>query len=163
MMDSMDASEADQLKTGRGTLSDIWSGFILPKRPLDKVPAGECGDDGPPRINSQGARNASVHAPSSPAPPRGTVSSESSKSRPGKPPQEQIRDGKRVLGQTACPQERTFGATFPNPETRGEIARNLTWSCLVCTLDNELEHLACSACATPRGDTLWQHPPSDHI
>ncbi len=124
MMDSMDASEADQLKTG--TLSDIWGDFILPKRPLDKVHAAKSkatGDGGPPRVNPQGARNASIHTPSPPAPPRGTVRSELS----SKLPQEQTRDGKRVLGQT-------FGATFPNPMTRGEIARNPKWSCLVCTL-----------------------------
>lgn len=29
------------------------------------------------------------------------------------------------------------------------------WNCLVCTLANEPEHLACSACSTPRGDSLW--------
>ncbi|KAG1821763.1 WLM domain-containing protein [Suillus subaureus] len=29
------------------------------------------------------------------------------------------------------------------------------WNCLVCTLANEPEHLACSACSTPRGDPLW--------
>ncbi|KAH9959631.1 WLM-domain-containing protein [Russula dissimulans] len=32
------------------------------------------------------------------------------------------------------------------------------WSCLVCTLDNEPDHLACSACATPRGDKHWPRP-----
>jgi len=153
MMDSMDTSEADQLKTG--TLSDIWGGFILPKRPLDKVPAKEskatC-------VNPQGARNASTHAPSPPAPPLSTAKPESSKSQPRKLPQEQTRDGKRVLGQIARHQERTFDAAFPEPTTRGETARNVTWSCLVCTLDNEPEHLACSACATPRGDALCHHP-----
>ncbi|KAI9461719.1 WLM-domain-containing protein [Lactarius psammicola] len=157
MMDSMDASEADQLKTG--TLSDIWGGFILPKRPPNKVHAVESKatkDGNPPRVNPQGTRNASMHASSPPAPPRGTARPESSR----KLPQEQTRNGKRVLGQTASHQERTFGATFPNPKTRGEIARNPKWSCLVCTLDNEPEHLACSACATPRGDTL---PSGDHI
>lgn len=30
-----------------------------------------------------------------------------------------------------------------------------SWNCLVCTLANEPEHLACSACSTPRGDYLW--------
>ncbi|KAJ8593352.1 WLM-domain-containing protein [Rhizopogon salebrosus TDB-379] len=29
------------------------------------------------------------------------------------------------------------------------------WNCLVCTLTNESEHLACSACSTPRGDSVW--------
>ncbi|KAG1844051.1 WLM-domain-containing protein [Suillus subalutaceus] len=30
-----------------------------------------------------------------------------------------------------------------------------SWNCLVCTLANVPEHLACSACSTPRGDPLW--------
>ncbi|KAI6047220.1 WLM-domain-containing protein [Pisolithus marmoratus] len=30
-----------------------------------------------------------------------------------------------------------------------------SWSCLVCTLINESGHLACSTCATPRGDSEW--------
>ncbi|KAH9178287.1 WLM domain-containing protein [Lactarius sanguifluus] len=134
MMDSMDASEAKQLKTG--TLSDIWGDFILPKRPLDKVRAAKSkatGDDGP-RVNSQGARNTPVHAPSPPAPPRGTARPELSRFCSGKLPQEQTRDGKAESGQTASHQERTFGATLPNPKTRCEIARNPKWSCLVCTL-----------------------------
>ncbi|KAL5526885.1 hypothetical protein ACEPAF_8612 [Sanghuangporus sanghuang] len=29
------------------------------------------------------------------------------------------------------------------------------WSCLVCTLDNLPDHLACSACGTPRGEIQW--------
>jgi len=158
MMDSMDASEADQLKTG--TLSDIWGGFILPKRQLDKVHAVERKVAG---ISPKGAGDASTDAPSPPAPPQSTARPESSKSQPKKLPQEQTRDRKRVLGQTAHHQERTFDATPPNSTTRGETLRNVTWSCLVCTLDNEPEHLACSACATPRGDVQWQHPSSGHI
>ncbi|KAH9068318.1 WLM-domain-containing protein [Lactarius deliciosus] len=163
MMDSMDASEAKQLRTG--TLSDIWGDFILPKRPLDKVRAAKSkatGDDGP-RVNSQGARNVPVHAPSPPTPPRGTAGPELSRFCSGKLPQEQTRGGKRMSGQIASHQERTFGATLPNPKTRCEIARNPKWSCLVCTLDNDPEHLACSACATPRGDTTGSNPPSDQI
>ncbi|GLB40459.1 putative WLM domain containing protein [Lyophyllum shimeji] len=50
------------------------------------------------------------------------------------------------------------------PETRNASSRPVEpqeprtsagWACLVCTLCNELEHLACSACATPRGETAW--------
>ncbi|KAH9058358.1 WLM-domain-containing protein [Lactarius vividus] len=163
MMDSMDASEAKQLKTG--TLSDIWGDFILPKRPLNKVRAAESkatGDDSP-RVNSQGAKNASMRAPSPPAPPRGAVRPESPRFCPGKLPQEQTQGGKQMSGRTVSHQERTFGATLSNPKTRCEIARTPKWSCLVCTLDNKPEHLACSACATPRGDTTWQHLSSDQI
>ncbi|KAF8071982.1 WLM domain-containing protein [Lyophyllum atratum] len=31
------------------------------------------------------------------------------------------------------------------------------WACLVCTLNNDVEHLACSACAMPRGEETWKH------
>ncbi|KAI0077919.1 WLM-domain-containing protein [Panus rudis PR-1116 ss-1] len=30
------------------------------------------------------------------------------------------------------------------------------WSCLVCTLSNQGQHLACAACGTPRGEKTWQ-------
>ncbi|KAI0367791.1 WLM-domain-containing protein [Pilatotrama ljubarskyi] len=30
-----------------------------------------------------------------------------------------------------------------------------SWSCRVCTLVNEPQHLACAACATPRGEQVW--------
>lgn len=130
MMDSMDASEANQLKTG--TLSDIWGGFILPKRPLDKE--GHAPESEATPVNPQKARSASTHAPAPPAPTGSTARPELSKSQPRKLPQEETQDGKRVLGQTVPHQERTFDATLPNSTTRGETARNLTWSCLVCTL-----------------------------
>ncbi|TFK40323.1 WLM domain-containing protein [Crucibulum laeve] len=29
------------------------------------------------------------------------------------------------------------------------------WSCLVCTLENEADHLACAACTTPQGDMVY--------
>lgn len=155
MMDSMDTSEANQLKTG--TLSDIWGGFIMPKRPLDNDHAAESKATG---VNSQRTGNAPKRTPSPPALLQSTVRSELSKSQPRKL---QPRDEKRALGQIAPHQERTFDATLPNSTTRGGTAHNITWSCLVCTLDNEPEHLACSACATPRGDVIWQQPSSDHI
>ncbi|GJE88737.1 WLM-domain-containing protein [Phanerochaete sordida] len=34
-------------------------------------------------------------------------------------------------------------------------AEDGSWECLVCTLSNEPGHLACSACATPRGESSW--------
>ena len=127
MMDSMDTSEADQLKTG--TLSDIWGGFILPKRPLDKVYAVE---SKAVVVNSQSAKNPSIYAaPSPPTSPQSTARSELSKSQPRRL---QPQDEKRVLGQTRSHQERTFDATLSNSMTRGGTAHNFTWSCLVCTL-----------------------------
>ncbi|KAI0635959.1 WLM-domain-containing protein [Trametes polyzona] len=34
-----------------------------------------------------------------------------------------------------------------------------SWSCQVCTLMNEPQHLACAACATPRGQQSWSGNP----
>lgn len=34
------------------------------------------------------------------------------------------------------------------------------WNCLVCTLSNAPEHLACVACATPRGESTWARQPT---
>ncbi|KAF8896398.1 WLM domain-containing protein [Infundibulicybe gibba] len=62
---------------------------------------------------------------------------------------------------------RTLGGTRPAISARSppqsrlvlpvEAAKveKLQWGCLVCTLDNDLQHLACSACATPRGGQTW--------
>jgi hypothetical protein len=76
MMDSMDTSEANQLKTG--TLSDIWGGFIMPKRPLDNDHAAESKATG---VNSQRTGNAPKRTPSPPALLQSTVRSELSKSQ----------------------------------------------------------------------------------
>ncbi|KAG1750749.1 WLM domain-containing protein [Suillus lakei] len=46
---------------------------------------------------------------------------------------------------------RTSGA--PRPDKTEDQPDG--WNCLVCTLSNEPEHLACSVCSTPRGDSLW--------
>ncbi|OSD06601.1 WLM-domain-containing protein [Trametes coccinea BRFM310] len=40
----------------------------------------------------------------------------------------------------------------------GQVASS-AWSCQVCTLVNEPRHLACSACATPRGESTWSGNP----
>ncbi|KAF5382042.1 hypothetical protein D9615_004326 [Tricholomella constricta] len=45
-----------------------------------------------------------------------------------------------------------------DPIQRARLEPPLTaeqWACLVCTLNNEAGHLACSACATPRGGETW--------
>ncbi|KAG7089617.1 hypothetical protein E1B28_011283 [Marasmius oreades] len=38
------------------------------------------------------------------------------------------------------------------------LSASAKWSCLVCTLENELNHLACSACGTTRGEVIWDGP-----
>ncbi|OBZ72449.1 DNA-dependent metalloprotease WSS1 [Grifola frondosa] len=48
-----------------------------------------------------------------------------------------------------------------NPSPFGHVRELISgtgdggWTCLVCTLSNEPEHLACSACSTPRGESSW--------
>ncbi|KAI0649084.1 WLM domain-containing protein [Trametes meyenii] len=39
----------------------------------------------------------------------------------------------------------------PRDAGRGDAV----WACQVCTLMNEAAHLACAACATPRGEAVW--------
>ncbi|ETW83060.1 hypothetical protein HETIRDRAFT_450748 [Heterobasidion irregulare TC 32-1] len=83
---------------------------------------------------------------------------------------------KESLGLAATGNARTLGNAPHNPPSRsggdpgcagsnsdavnGSRERNaessLAWSCLVCTLDNEADHLACSACGTPKGTHHWE-------
>ncbi|EIN09691.1 WLM-domain-containing protein [Punctularia strigosozonata HHB-11173 SS5] len=53
-------------------------------------------------------------------------------------------------GNVAGPSPRTATAIAPEEEDDAE------WQCAVCTLRNNPGHLACSACATPRGESSWQ-------
>ncbi|KAL1949510.1 hypothetical protein VTO73DRAFT_8391 [Trametes versicolor] len=48
------------------------------------------------------------------------------------------------------PSDRVAGA-----QGDGARADARPWSCQVCTLENEAQHLACAACATPRGQGEW--------
>ncbi|KAI1796841.1 WLM-domain-containing protein [Ganoderma leucocontextum] len=41
------------------------------------------------------------------------------------------------------------------PSSSRTAGLNRCWACQICTLLNEPEHLACSACATPRGQSTW--------
>ncbi|KAI0303834.1 WLM domain-containing protein [Multifurca ochricompacta] len=162
MMNSMDAFEANQLKTG--SLSDFWGNFILPE-----CSTGEVGraastatkGDRPPRVTPRSAGVVSIGTSTN---TRRPVGPELSRFGLGSPAQEEIRQGDH----TASHSDRTSGTTLSNstqtltarnaPLMQREIEQNSKWSCLVCTLDNDPGHLACSACATPRGDTRWQNP-----
>ncbi|KAI0719312.1 WLM-domain-containing protein [Cerioporus squamosus] len=63
--------------------------------------------------------------------------------------------GKRLGG---APSDQD-GLLRSSPRVEDRLATTSTsetpWSCGVCTLQNEPAHLACSACATPRGETVW--------
>ncbi|KAI6003952.1 WLM-domain-containing protein [Pisolithus albus] len=65
---------------------------------------------------------------------------------------------KRLLNDVSSPLSRKKQRTpvagdWENLPTAVELED--PWSCLACTLINEPGHLACSACATPRGDSEW--------
>ncbi|EJD06465.1 WLM-domain-containing protein [Fomitiporia mediterranea MF3/22] len=95
-------------------------------------------------------------------------------SRPTKSPSNAIRFGriaqdemttrkKEALGLTGgrtlgSPSQVKSDTTTKHPTSskdRPVNADTTGWSCLICTLDNLPNHLACSACGTPRGETEW--------
>lgn len=139
MMTSMDANEADQLRTG--TLTDFWGDFILPKCTTGEGSSTgnkETGYDGSPRGTLQRVGNTSVAASAASAPVRTRADPVSTKFTPAQEFQHEKQVGNEL---------RTI---------REDKQILPMWSCLACTLDNEPNHLACSACATPRGDTEWR-------
>ncbi|KAI0264513.1 WLM domain-containing protein [Gloeopeniophorella convolvens] len=171
MLDSMDASDVDRLKT-RTTLADFWGSFILPKRSAselgDEPEDARTKDTGTSRASPQGSdSNTRTHTPSSTAYGKHHLKPETPGLGLKNLVQDEIRLRKREsLGLTASKPNRTLGAT-PSDSLQSSKADSMShpshmgpesckWPCLVCTLDNEPNHLACSACATPRGDTHWQ-------
>ncbi|KAI0671770.1 WLM domain-containing protein [Trametes maxima] len=57
-------------------------------------------------------------------------------------PQSPLRDATPKVGDLLRPTLRGAGG-------------DAVWACQVCTLMNEAAHLACAACATPRGEAVW--------
>jgi len=175
MMTSMDASEANLLRTG--TLSDFWGDFILPKR---STPEGygtgdkRTGDHLSPRGKPQRAGHTSIATFMISAPAKSgddcDPDSDSWKSRPGKTTQEGLWHGERgSVPHRFTKLLNTTDSTLSNSQQSlnvsraGENEEITKWSCLVCTLDNDNDHLACSVCATPRGDTQWRRSVQEHI
>jgi len=150
MMTSMDATEADNLRIG--TLADFWGDFILPKRlnveengPDDRATR----DDGPPRFIHKRVGNAT--SPS--VPERGRAGFEIRLKEHGS------LDHTITELRNASVSNSTQNLKVDNVPGRRAVREQIPkWSCLVCTLDNEPDHLACSACATPRGDKHWSRP-----
>ncbi|KAA1467508.1 WLM-domain-containing protein [Dentipellis sp. KUC8613] len=147
MLDSVGQSDFDGLKSG--TLADFWGNFILPE--ASKTMASSArpkktnnADPSPPRTTARQVKleeitsslgvTADPHTPSSP--------------RSG-------ADNTRLS--SGAQQTRTQGIAVTRQvgNLRQRQESNPKWSCLVCTLENEAEHLACSACATPRGESAW--------
>lgn len=54
-------------------------------------------------------------------------------------------------------QSRSGVPSFPGESAPPQLldTQSASWCCQVCTLVNEPEHLACSVCATPRGESSW--------
>lgn len=123
MMTSMDALEANQLRTG--TLTDFWGDFILPKRStgeVDNTGSKATGNDGPPHVDLHRAGNTS--APS--ALVRTRADPVSSKFTPA---QEELQhEGQGLLGHVVSTQNLKVGN-----ELRA-TREDTMWSCLVCTL-----------------------------
>lgn len=165
MMTSMDATEVDQLRTG--TLTDFWGDFILPKRTTGEGRSTgnkETGNDGSPRGTLQRAGNTSLAKSAASAPVRTRVDPISTKFTPAQEFQHEKQD---ALGNVVAEPHNTLDSTTPNSNQNLKVGNKLRtiredkqilpmWSCLACTLDNKPNHLACSACATPRGDTEWR-------
>jgi len=167
MMTSMDANEADQLRTG--TLTDFWGDFILPKRTTGEGRSTgnkETGDDGSSRGTLQRAGNTSVATSATSAPVRTRADPISTKFTPAREFQHEEQD---ALGHVVAEPHNTLDSTLSNSNQNLKAGNELRtiredsdkqiplmWSCSVCTLDNDPNHLACSACATPRGDTQWR-------
>ncbi|KAH9942766.1 WLM-domain-containing protein [Amylocystis lapponica] len=66
-------------------------------------------------------------------------------------------DGGRRLGEahTMSAARDDGGARSPAHAPKRDGGSESGWACLVCTLSNAPGHLACSACATPRGESVW--------
>jgi hypothetical protein len=143
MMTSMDASEADQLKTG--TLTDFWGDFILPKRSTGEghsTGSKATGDDGPPRATLQGAGNTSIATSAAPAPVRTRADLVSSTFAPAREEFQRKKQG--LQGHVVAIPHSTLDSTVSNSTQKLKIGNELRtiredrqipmWTCLVCTL-----------------------------
>lgn len=142
MMTSMDATEADRLRTG--TLTDFWGDFILPKRTTGEgcsTGNKEIGDNGSPRGTLQIAGNTSVATSATSAPVRTRADPISTKFTPAQEFQHEEQD---ALGNVVAEPHNTLDSTTPNSNqnlkvrnklrTIREDKQILPWSCLLCTL-----------------------------
>ena len=140
MMTSMDASEADQLRTG--TLTNFWGEFILPKRSTGEGHSTRrqaTGDDGPPRVTLPRAGNTSIAASAASAPAKTRTNPVSSRFTPAQEEFQQEKQG--FLGHVAA---HPHGTALSNSTQNLKVGNELRtiredrqipmWSCLVCTL-----------------------------
>jgi hypothetical protein len=140
MMTSMDASEADRLRTG--SLTDFWGDFILPKRSTGEshgTGSKATGDDGPPpRATLQRTGNTSIVTSATAAPVRTPAAS---KFTPAPEESQHEKDG--LLGRVVAKPHSTLDAALSNSTQKLKVGNEVTtiredrqtmWSCLVCTL-----------------------------
>ncbi|KAI0065092.1 WLM-domain-containing protein [Artomyces pyxidatus] len=169
MLESMEAADADDLRSG--TLVDYWGDIIPPKI----EPRGQVKAKSPEAVRSvQRTHQTTLDSLASSASGSSTrVGNVGNAFGLGNLVQEEIRHRKKEsLGLTATRADRTLGANPANaarvtetpessaPAVRSVPGRQELWPCLVCTLDNVPDHLACIACGTPRGETVWLEPNS---
>jgi len=143
MMTSMDAIEADQLRTG--ALTDFWGDFILPKRTTGEgwsTEIKESGDDVSPRGTLQKARNTSVATSGASAPVTTLADPISTKFTPAQEFQHEKQDAQ---GHVVAEPRNTLDLTLSNSNQNLKAGNELRtiredkqilsmWSCLVCTL-----------------------------
>jgi hypothetical protein len=143
MMTSMDAIEADQLRTG--TLTDFWGDFILPKRTNGEGSSTgneETGDDRSTRGTLQRAGHTSVaKSAASATPVRTRADPISTKFTPAQEFQHKKQD---ALGHVVAEPHNTLDSTTSNSNQNLKVGNELRtiredkqipmWSCLVCTL-----------------------------
>jgi hypothetical protein len=144
MMTSMDATEADQLRTG--TLTDFWADFILPKRTTGEgrsTGSKETGYDGSPRGALQRAGNTSVAKSAASAPVRTRADPISTKFTPAQ--EFQHENPEDALGHVVAEPRNILDSTTSNFNQNLKVGNELRtiredkqilpmWSCLVCTL-----------------------------
>ncbi|KAF8905048.1 WLM domain-containing protein [Gymnopilus junonius] len=63
-----------------------------------------------------------------------------------------VKGGGRTLGSRPS-NGRTLNADEPSSRPKADV-----WNCLVCTLENQPDHLSCAACNTPRNERVWKQP-----
>lgn len=139
MLTSMDATEADQLRTG--ALTGFWGDFILPKHTTG-TGNKETGHDGSPRGTLQRVRNTSVATSAASAPVRTRADPISTKFAPAREFQQDKQD---ALDHVVTEPHNTPDFTLSNSNQNLKVGNELRtirgdkqihpmWSCLVCTL-----------------------------
>jgi hypothetical protein len=143
MMTSMDASEANQLRTG--TLSDFWGDFILPNHSTPESYGTGDNKNTWDHASTRGgilpkAGNTSTSTCTPPTPVGRGERPEPLRSRPGKLAPEALR--RESLCHTVTKPLTTTDSTLSNFRKVGNLGRtrenenqgNSQWSCLACTL-----------------------------